>query len=128
MSECWDGQAVQDVTGPWIHITTGDSGGGIDTVAVAELPHGAEPSAALDDGTLTLGIPAGAPGVQGTPGDPGERGADGTPGADGAPGADGEQGPPGEPGPPGPAPEVVVVASLDDAIGLPAGTWILVAG
>ena len=93
MSECWDGQTVQDVTGPWIHINTGDGGGGIDTVAVVELPHGATPTAALDDGTLTLGIPAGAPGVQGMP---------------------------------GPAPEVVVVASLDDAIGLPSGTWILV--
>lgn len=98
MSECWDGP-VQDVTGPWININTGDGGGGIDTVTVVVLPHGATPTAALDDGTLTLGIPAGAPGVQG---------------------------PPGEPGPPGLAPEVVVVASIDDAIGLPAGTWVLV--
>ena len=105
MCECWD---VQDVTGPWIHIHTCDGGGGgIDTVTVTALPYGAEPSAVLSGSVLTLSLPAGAPGEQG------ERSADGA------------DGPPGEKGDP---PETLTVASLDDAIGLPAGTWILVAG
>ncbi|MGC3954646.1 MAG: hypothetical protein QM804_10390 [Propionicimonas sp.] len=50
------------------------------------LPAGSDPTASLDDGVLTLGIPAGQPGAPGTPGAPGAPGAPGTPGGDGTDG------------------------------------------
>jgi TRAP-type C4-dicarboxylate transport system permease small subunit len=57
---------------------TGAEGAGIASVVTQSLPAGSDPTAALVDGVLTLGIPEGQPGAAGP------AGADGADGEDGA--------------------------------------------
>ena len=122
----------------------GGGGGSVTSVAADPLPYTDAPTISLTAGLLRLGIPGGAPGSKGDKGDAGVTSvtsttlphtspatvslaggtlALGIPG--GAPGAKGDKG---DKGDTGPAPAVMTVASLNDALGAPAGTWVLVTG
>ncbi|MBW3077701.1 hypothetical protein [Bifidobacterium simiiventris] len=77
-----------DANGNPTDITAGAQAA-ISTVKATALAAGVAPTASLDAGTLTLGIPAGAKGDPGAAGARGATGATGPAGAAGAKGADG---------------------------------------
>ena len=72
--------------------------GAITSVVANPLPAGSTPTASLEGGVLTLGIPAGAAGAAGTAGAAGAAGAAGSKGDTGAAGAAGAAGDQGEAG------------------------------
>ncbi|NMM99332.1 hypothetical protein [Bifidobacterium olomucense] len=81
--------AVFDADGNPVDITAG-GGSSVTSVKATGLAAGATPTAALADGVLTLGIPAGATGPAGPAGAAGARGATGPAGPAGVAGAAGK--------------------------------------
>jgi len=59
----------------------GGDGGGITSVVIETLPAGSDATAELEDGVLTLGIPAGEQGEKGDKGDKGDQGEAGEAGS-----------------------------------------------
>lgn len=93
------GVASLDETGkvPLAQLPSGIGGGGGVTDATATtLPYTEDATVELHEGILALGVPRGVPGAAGAKGDP------------------------------GPPPVVITVDTVDDIIGMPAGTWALV--
>lgn len=73
--------ALVDSDGNPVQLGGGDAA--ITSVKAVGLAAGAAPTATLDAGVLTLGIPAGATGAAGAPGKAGANGTNGAPGAAG---------------------------------------------